>query len=356
MKFTGFITSKRIMLSCFFVLLVLTLTTSSLWAANIYVSSFGGGTGLGDDPDNPATLPNALNLAKGNGKDDVLYLKAEAYYFSGTFSYTPDLLDYTKSIKLIGGWNSNFTYKSLDPLVTRLYGGNPGRIFNITANTSGMNFSVSIENITFQNGNVTSANGAAISATNSNGGIINRLSISHCYFLQNTATGTGGAIYANCYAEITDSTFTSNLAYAGGAITLVPPESVAPFTVSLSPLIERCSFDNNVLSNNLSSGSDIYSTVSPVIWSCSFRGKDDGTNNGGAAIHHRRHSPENYPYPWPTNCGTPSGTPEYAGKLTVINWYRSKVFTFGCCGQNQTRNQIWEFRPRRTGIFSRAIV
>jgi len=40
----------------------------------------------------------------------------------------------------------------------------------------------------------------------------------------------------------------------------------------------------------------------------------------------------------------------------LINWYRSKVFTFGCCGQNQTRNQIWEFRPRRTGIFSRAIV
>lgn len=297
-------------------LMLTLLWPSSLRAATIYVSSLGTGSGSGIDKDNTATLANALNTAKGNGEDDVLYLKTDAY--SGTFSYTPDASDYTRSLHLSGGWNDTYTYKTLDPTITRLYGGSPGRIFDIAAGTAGMNFPVSFENITFQGGNVTGAPGAGIRAINSGGGIISKLSVSHCYFLQNVTNNTGGAIYANCAAEIMDSTFSYNSASTGGAIALVPPEAAAPFTVSLSPKIDRCSFDNNVCGNS-SAGSDIYSTVSPVIRSCSFRGKDNGTNNGGAAIHHRRHSPGNYGFPPPPTCGTPSGTAEYVGKLTVIN-------------------------------------
>ena len=142
MKLTGFITSKRIMLSCFFVLLFLTLTPSSLFAATIYVSSFG--TGDGTLPLTPANLKVALNTARANGQDDILLLQADTYYTTsspaGGFSYIPESSDYTKSIKISGGWNSNFTYQNLDPNLTSLDGGGGYRVLDIRADGASFNF------------------------------------------------------------------------------------------------------------------------------------------------------------------------------------------------------------------------
>ena len=274
------------MLSCFFVLLFLTLTTSSLWAATIYVSSTG--TGNGVSPQTPANLKVALNTARANGEDDILLLRAEPYYTTsspeGGFSYTPAASDYTRSIKISGGWNSGFTYQSLDPNLTSLDGGNSYRVLEIKADGASFNFTFKIENLTIirgysNNPSLPPLYGAGLSAYQANGGTLN-LYVKKCIFQNNISTGYyGGGLYANGYFELTDSVFSYNSATGGGGIFIH-----APYT--LSPVIDRCSFDNNKTSVLNEGGSDIINYASPVIKNSRFYGNADNSTSGGGAIHH----------------------------------------------------------------------
>ncbi len=286
MKLTGLLTPKRIMLSCLFVLLFLTLTPSSLWAATIYVSS--SGTGDGASPVTPANLKAALTTARANGQDDILYLQAEPYYATsspaGGFSYTPAASDYTRSIKISGGWNSGFTYQSLDPNLTSLDGGNSYRVLEIKADGASFNFTFKIENLTIirgysNNPSLPPLYGAGLSAYQANGGTLN-LYVKKCIFQNNISTGYyGGGMYANGYFELTDSVFSYNSATGGGGIFIH-----APYT--LSPVIDRCSFDNNKTSVLNEGGSDIINYASPVIKNSRFYGNADNSTSGGGAINH----------------------------------------------------------------------
>ncbi len=282
----------------FTIFLSLILSGPSIWAATMYVSPAGGGSGA--SPGSPTTLQTALTASQGNGEADTIYLLAGSYIASGgPFSYNASQND---EVKLTGGWNAGFTaqYRGMDPAsMTALTGQNLNRVFEVRSETAGVTVQFTIENTAFLNGlaNVNGIHGAGLRSNCANGGTIN-LFVRRCLFQSNNGVAgasntSGGGLFTNGHAEIYDSVFSNNAARGGGAIYFT---YVTPLTNALEPLVERCTFNNNKIleytvgcttpgvSKCYDGGGDIFSRVSPVIRNSTITG--DGTLSGGGAIDH----------------------------------------------------------------------
>ncbi|MFH2092991.1 MAG: choice-of-anchor Q domain-containing protein [Pseudomonadota bacterium] len=238
--------------------------------ATFYVSSNGSGDGsIG----NPANLQSALDTARTNGMDDILYLSQGTYDASATgantFEYGTAGND-TMAVTLSGGWSSDYETQSNDPSLTILDGGGNAPVLYLFADQTGVAYDFTLSNITIQNGKAINIDGAGIRAytgTTDASGTLN-LVIHNSVFNNNNATTTysGGAIYSNCYFEIYDTHFNNNTARNGGALFIL---DVPNGDKSLAPIIDHCTFDSN---NNIGGwqGSNIFNNVSAIVTSSTF--------------------------------------------------------------------------------------
>jgi len=273
----------RIQMSFMLLLLgaLIILSFTPIWAANIYVSPTGTGDGT---KASPTDLQNALDLARTNGQDDVIYLQQGTYLTgSGPFSYGSSGND-NMAVALLGGWNTGFIRRSLDPSLTMLDGNSATRVLEIIADVAGVTIDFSVEGITIQNGYGSDTHGAGVRAysgtSGSNGTIL--LTIRNCVIQNNQATispsWSGGGIYTDCYFEVYDTTFLSNRGYSGGAMFIT---YAANLSSALEPIIENCIFQDN---SNVGGwqGSTIFTNVSATIRNCSFTGRLDGVSSSGS--------------------------------------------------------------------------
>ncbi|MBS1657291.1 MAG: putative Ig domain-containing protein [Bacteroidetes bacterium] len=245
---------------------------------SIYVAAGASGTGSITDP---AGLQDALDMARTNGQDDVLYLQS-GYYDASASSFTYDTTgNDNHSVMVSGGWNSTYVMQTMD-YSSLLDGGGLNQVFYIGANKPGLDFNFTLDNLTIQNGYTSNKAGAGLhaytgSTTNNDVGNVN-LFIDQCYFNNNYAdyNMSGGAIYANGYFEITASKFYTNVAYNGGAIvSTTKPDG----DYSLSPLIENCYFEDNMNYGN--QGSTIWHNVALRIFNSTIKGRSDGVSSSG---------------------------------------------------------------------------
>jgi len=262
-----------------FSLLVFLLLNSSFYANQIYVSS--GSSGLGTQT-NPANLQSALNTARTNGLNDTLYLQAGIYNTSaGTFTYDTTLND-NKDVVLSGGWDSNYTNQTIDFNLTKLDGNSSNQVLYIAANKVGLNYKFYLFNLTIQNGSSSTKSGAGlgvylgVAANNDIGNL--EVYIDGCNFNHNITSGnmSGGAVYAPCYIEISNSDFFSNAAYNGGALFL----STRPdLNQTLSPLVTDCYFEDN--SNYGNQGSTIWHNIKLRFLNSTIKGRTDDVSSSG---------------------------------------------------------------------------
>jgi len=105
----------------------------------------------------------------------------------------------------------------------------------------GNDFTVTIKNLMFSNGNATSSgSGGAIVSSGT-------LNLSNCSFINNTAEIDGGAIYTNHPLNISGCTFTNNKAtYYGGAISGISYDSYT-FTVHFSSFVNNTATTGNAI-------------------------------------------------------------------------------------------------------------
>ncbi len=278
-RWTGYRSSEKTFFVCLCCIFLMFLC-APVWAANIYVSPAGVGSGtIGD----PTDLQTALDTARTNGEDDTIYLQTGTYYASaGAFSYGTAGND-NKAVTLLGGWNTDFTTQSDDPLLTMLDGGGTSRVLEIFADAPGVDITFALENLTIQNGFSSENNGAGIHAYS--GGIDDGtidLDLRDCVVKGNvTSSGSGGGMYSNCYFEVHDAVFSSNSASTGGAMYIV---DVPGGDKSLAPVIDNTTFEDNRSTGW--QGSTIFNLVSPIITDCTFTGRDDGSSSGpGSTIY-----------------------------------------------------------------------
>ncbi|MEA3467095.1 MAG: choice-of-anchor Q domain-containing protein [Thermodesulfobacteriota bacterium] len=248
-------------------------------AADIYVAPAGGGNGsIGS----PADLQSALDTAGTNGEEDSIYLQSGIYDAgssgASTFEYGSGSND-GQQVTLSGGWDSSYLFQTTDETLTVLDGGGDSRVLNI--NADGVSFDFSMAYLTIQNGYVDDAGnyGAGLRAYNSASGSIN-LMVSHCLFQNNRTLISadniifGGAMYTNCYFEVTGSKFVNNQAFHGGAMFI---NDVAGGDRSLAPKIDMSEFKGNHSGDDANPGKvggTIFYAVSPVITNSVFEGPD----------------------------------------------------------------------------------
>ena len=105
----------------------------------------------------------------------------------------------------------------------------------------GNDFTVTIKNLMFSNGNATSSgSGGAIVSSGT-------LNLSNCTFINNTAEIDGGAIYTNHPLNISGCTFTGNTAnYNGGAISGISYDHYT-FTVHFSSFVNNTATKGNAI-------------------------------------------------------------------------------------------------------------
>ena len=177
-----------------------------------------------------------------NDYDDNLSLNSENEILSDTGSFE-DLNALVNSGSSTVELDRNYTYTSsfndgkgivisqnnttIDGKGHTIDGNGQSRIFNVTATT------VTLKNIVFVNG--FAANGGAVRGYGDN------LRILNCTFINNTASGWGGAIYSypNSYTVFYNSTFIDNKAKIGGALATV---------YGYRHVVLNCIFDSNTAS------------------------------------------------------------------------------------------------------------
>ncbi|MEN6291448.1 MAG: carboxypeptidase regulatory-like domain-containing protein, partial [Methanobacterium sp.] len=104
----------------------------------------------------------------------------------------------------------------------------------------GNDFTVTIKNLMFSNGNATSSgSGGAIVSSGT-------LNLSNCTFINNTAEIHGGAIYTNHPLNISGCTFTGNTAKYGGAIRGISYDPYT-FTVHFSSFVNNTATTGNAI-------------------------------------------------------------------------------------------------------------
>jgi predicted outer membrane repeat protein len=116
----------------------------------------------------------------------------------------------------------------------------------------GYDFTVTIKNLMFSNGNATSSgNGGAIVSSGT-------LNLNNCTFINNTAEIHGGAIYTDHPLNINGCTFTGNTAKYGGAIRGI---SYVPYTFT----VHFSSFVNNTATTGNAIYCDNYGSVNATL-------------------------------------------------------------------------------------------
>ena len=248
-------------------------------AADIYVSPGGGGNG---SISSPTDLQSALDTARINGGEDIIYLQSGIYNAgssgASTFEYGSDFND-EQQVTVSGGWDSNYLFQTTDETLTILDGGGDSRVLEI--NADGVSFDFSMAYLTIRNGYVAAGgnHGVGLRANTVNSGSIN-LMVSHCLFQNNRAQISandrvyGGAMYTNCYFEVTGSKFVNNQAFYGGAMFI---NDVPGGDKSLAPKIDMSEFRGNHsgdAANQGMAGGTIFYVVSPVITNSLFEGPD----------------------------------------------------------------------------------
>ncbi len=154
----------------------------------------------------------------------------------------------SKSFTLEGGWDTSFTTRATDPLLTVIDGNSDGAVFAVDAST-GENISLTIERVTIRNGN--NEDGGAISAVATGGGLID-ITLGANVIRSNKSTNSGGGI--GLYADGSDSkvqaTLTNNMIHenhAGG-------EGGGLYVFSDNSGNVAASLINNTITDNVSAG------------------------------------------------------------------------------------------------------
>jgi predicted outer membrane repeat protein len=255
-----------------FFLLLLFMTSSSLWAATIYVSPTGGGDGT--TPAAPTILQTALNTANSTAGDHVLQLKQGTYDAKAATGFKLTVLGNStdKSITLNGGWNDTYTSQSSDPSLTKLDGGGATtgvRVLELLANAGAGKNKFYLKRLSVENGYTSGTNsGAGINAGVTSNGLL-ELNVEKCIFKNNKAiNASGGGIYSTVPLEVFETTFESNVAnsYGGG----VDATQAAPYTNAIAAKFDKCIFLNNVADGQ---GSAIASTVTLTVTKTLFEGQ-----------------------------------------------------------------------------------
>ena len=271
---------------------LLIAAASPLRAASIYVSPSGGGDGSAA---HPTDLQTALNTAAASPANDVIYLLQGTYPAAATFTYAARGRD-TSSLLVSGGWAAGFAYQAPSfPALTLLDGQRARRVLKITATGAGANVTVTLENITVQNGYTSeyaaplgdTGSGAGVSATNINGARL-RLVMRWCDVLDNETahnSSVGGGLYLTCEAALRSVNFRRNQTkYLGGGLYAT---FAAPYTQSLAPTIDDSWFRENGAYNTVAAnygGAHVFTDVAPVFRRSNFIGKGGGASSGGGAV------------------------------------------------------------------------
>lgn len=211
----------------------------------LYVSPNGSASGL--TPQSPADLQTALDYARTDGAVNIMYLSSGVYDAStATF-----LLDSTQhdnlDITLEGGYTPDYSSQLSDPSLTLLDGGNTRQIMKVEGQ-SGLNYTLTFENLTFANGYDGTFGGGAIAIISgipgNYGAIEGRFAAVH--FNNNVAGNTnnkrsGGAILASTPLQLDSCYFYGNVASSGGAAYLssFPDGSLPDY------MITHSKFDSN---------------------------------------------------------------------------------------------------------------
>lgn len=248
------------------------------WAADIYVSAAGGGSGtIGS----PTDLQTALDMARINGENDTIYLQTGTYDASAAtgasaFDYGTASND-NMAVTLSGGWNTGYTTQSDDPSLTILDGGNDSTVLNILADATGVSITLTLTDLTITDGYTTGNGGGIYSYTGtvSSSGSIN-LYLDNCV-IEHCDAASGAGMWSNGYFEITKCTFDDNVATGSGGAIMI--NDVPGGDHSLAPKIDRTDFTANS-SNNFGNGSGFFSYASPVVDKCLF----DGNYGDGSPI------------------------------------------------------------------------
>jgi len=188
---------------------------------------------------NAAELHDALEEAKSNGEDDVIYLAAGTY--EGNFLYAPLVTEH-KSLTITGESGTSAADIILD-------GQNSGITLNLYDGSEGPAAEIRIDGITVQNGNST-WNGGGIFA-----GLLDYdISITNCIVRNNTAQRYGGGIHMESERSLTlennlilDNTITED-AYGvsrGGGVSMVVAAAGYEYTIR-----------NNIIAGNSAQGTD----------------------------------------------------------------------------------------------------
>ena len=261
---------------------VMLVSVSTAWAANLYVSPTGGGDG---SKSSPMSLQSALDVANGSVENHTLFLQQGTYDASavGGFSIEEIGLTAEKWIRLSGGWDVTYANQSGDAQATKLDGNNTTRVLNLAVQggTADTAMTYYLERLTIEKGYIYGDNGAGIKISNhaTDGGYIN-VYISECLIRNNHARknvsvgGNGGGLFAYGYVEVSETIFESNSSdYHGAAINF---NLRSPYTRSLSPKVDRCTFLNNYnyyVGSASPAGSAIMNFVSLRVSNSYFQGQ-----------------------------------------------------------------------------------
>lgn len=201
------------------------------------------------DVNNPIEFQTALTTAQANGESDTINVAAGTYNVAtnGTLTYTATASE-----------NFGLTITGSTLALTELDGGAQVPILRIDStaviNDSGVSFQV--EGMAFQNGNANSApndNGGALAIMTDENQQPNEhatiVAISDSEFLDNIATGDGGAVYVRAHAVegmyFDDLTFDGNEAGGNGGSAYV---AGGVFTTPI--YFNNIDFDNGVAQGN----------------------------------------------------------------------------------------------------------
>lgn len=254
------------------------------WSATFYVSP--SGTNDGSTTNAPANLQAALDAARTNGAADILHLTIGVYDAStsgaNTFDFDAGLTGSDGfPVMIQGGWDALFGHRVADPEATALDGGGNAQVLYVKADATNAVADVTLENLAVRNGWTTTAHGAGILTTQSEGGIVT-LVATGCVFRSNNAVDkVGGALAAQGPVTVTDCNFVTNQASSGGTVYLWPSATPAVF--------RRTSFADSSLSSSASpyigwQGSTIFSSSPDLtVADCEILGMTDGSISGAGS-------------------------------------------------------------------------
>ena len=231
-------------------------------------------------------------MARTNGEADTLLLAAGVYDAgttgASTFEFDAGLPGSDGlPVTISGGWSADYSTRSEDPLATALSGWVSARVLYVRADAPGAVANITLELVGIIDGKTTTATtpseGAGILATQSSGGVVT-LTLDRCVFHGNLAESSiGGAIAAQGPISVTESRFTNNQAYSGGAVYL--------WATSAPALFSGCEFGDNSIRNPASpsapygwQGCTIFShSPNLTMDECEIKGMSDGSLAGAGS-------------------------------------------------------------------------